>query len=45
MGQRHLGVGTRYERDGLAWVVVQMLGDGRLLVEDQSGGGDRKSVV
>jgi len=39
MGQRHLGVGTRYERDGQAWVVVQMRGDGRLLVEDQSGGG------
>jgi len=39
MGQLHLGVGTRYERDGRAWVVVQVLRDGRLRVEDQSAGG------
>jgi len=51
MGQRHLGVGTRYERDGQAWVVGQVRedgqawvvgqvrGDGRRLVEGQSGGG------
>jgi len=39
MGQLHLGVGTRYERDGQAWVVVQVRGDGRLVVEDQSVGG------
>jgi len=39
MGQLHLGVGTRYERDGQAWVVVQVLRDGRLRVEDQSAGG------
>jgi len=39
MGQLHLGVGTRYERDGRAFLVQQVLGDGRLVVEDQSGGG------
>ncbi len=39
MGRLHLGVGTRYERDGRAFLVVQVLRDGRLLVEDQSGGG------
>ena len=39
MGQLHLGVGTRYEQDGHAWVVVQVLRDGRLRVEDQSAGG------
>ncbi len=39
MGQLHLGVGTRYERDGGAFLVQQVLQDGRLVVEDQSGGG------
>ena len=39
MGQLHLGVGTRYERDGRTFLVQQVLGDGRLVVEDQSGGG------
>ncbi len=39
MGQLHLGVGTRYERDGRAFLVQQVLQDGRLVVEDQSGGG------
>jgi len=39
MGRLHLSVGTRYAWDGCAGVVVQVLGDGRLLVEDQSGGG------
>ncbi len=39
MGRLHLAVGTRYERDGRAFLVVQVLRDGRLLVEDQSGGG------
>ena len=39
MGQLHLGVGTHYEQDGHAWVVVQVLRDGRLRVEDQSAGG------
>ncbi len=35
----HLGAGTRYERDGRTFLVLQVLRDGRLLVEDQSGGG------
>ena len=39
MGQLHLGVGTRYERDGRAFLVRQVLQDGRLVVEDQSAGG------
>ena len=39
MGRLHLAVGTRYERDGHVWVVVQVLRDGRLRVEDQSAGG------
>jgi len=39
MGRLHLGVGVRYEREGQACVVVQVLRDERLLVEDQSGGG------
>jgi len=39
MGRLHLAVGTRYARDGRACLVVQVLRDGRLLVEDQSGGG------
>ncbi len=39
MGRLHLAVGTRYERDGHMWVVVQVLRDGRLRVEDQSVGG------
>ncbi len=39
MGQLHLGVGTRYERDGQAWVVVQVVRDGRLVVENQNVGG------
>jgi len=38
MGQLHLGVGTRYERDGRTFLVQQVLGDGRLVVEDQSAG-------
>jgi len=39
MGQLQLGVGTRYERDGQAWVVVQVVRDGRLVVENQDVGG------
>jgi len=39
MGQLHLSAGTRYRWDGRACVVVQVLRDGQLLVEDQSGGG------
>jgi len=39
MGRLHLGVGTRYEREGRTFRVVQVLRDGRLVVEDQSGGG------
>jgi len=39
MGRLHLAVGTRYERDGRTFFVVQVLREGRLLVEDQSGGG------
>ncbi len=39
MGQLQLGVGTRYERDGQAWVVVQVVRDGRLVVENQNVGG------
>ncbi len=39
MGRIHLGVGTRYAWDGRAGVVIQVLGDGRLVVEDQSAGG------
>jgi len=39
MGRLHLAVGTRYERDGRACVVRQVLRDGRLVEEDQSGGG------
>ncbi len=39
MGRLHLGVGTRYEREGRTCRVVQVLRDGRLVVEDQSGGG------
>jgi len=39
MGQLHLAAGTRYLRDGRAYVVLQVLQDGRLLVEDQSVGG------
>jgi len=39
MGQRQLGVGTRYEREGHTCLVTQVLRDGRLVVEDQSGGG------
>jgi len=39
MGRLHLAVGTRYERDGHVWVVVQVLRDGRVRVEDQSAGG------
>ncbi len=37
MGRLHLVVGTRYEREGRTCVVVQVLWDGRLVVEDQSG--------
>jgi len=40
MGRLHLSVGTRYRRDERAQVVRQVLGDGRLLVEDQSVGGE-----
>ncbi len=32
-------MGTRYAWDGRAGVVVQVWGDGRLVVEDQSAGG------
>ncbi len=39
MGRLHLAVGTRYERDGQTFLVRQVLRDGRLVVEDQSGGG------
>ncbi len=39
MGRLHLAVGTRYERDGQTCLVVQVLRDGRLVVEDQSCGG------
>ncbi len=39
MGQLHLAAGTRYLRDGRAYVVLQVLRDGRLLVEDQTVGG------
>jgi len=41
MGRLHLAAGTRYERDGRVCVVLQVLRDGRLLVEDQSGGGEK----
>ena len=37
MGRLHLGVGTLYEREGRTFRVVQVLRDGRLVVEDQSG--------
>jgi len=40
MGRLHLTAGTRYLRDGRAQVVRQVLRDGRLLVEDQSVGGE-----
>ena len=36
----YVGAGTRYEREGRTFLVVQVLRDGRLLVEDQSGGGE-----
>jgi hypothetical protein len=39
MGQLHLATGTRYEREGRAYVVLQVLQDGRLRVEDQTVGG------
>jgi len=39
MGRLQLAVGTRYERDGRTFLVLQVLRDGRLVVEDQSGGG------
>jgi hypothetical protein len=39
MGRLHLAVGTRYEREGRTFLVLQVLRDGRLVVEDQSGGG------
>jgi len=39
VGRLHLAVGTRYVRDGRACVVLQVLRDGRLLVEDQTAGG------
>ncbi len=39
MGRLHLAVGTRYERDGQTFLVRQVLRDGRLVEEDQSGGG------
>ena len=39
MGQLHLAAGTRYLRGGRAYVVRQVLRDGRLLVEDQTVGG------
>jgi len=39
MGQLHLAAGTRYEREGRAYVVLQVLQDGRLRVEDQTVGG------
>jgi len=40
MGRLYVGAGTRYEREGRTFLVVQVLRDGRLLVEDQSGGGE-----
>jgi len=40
MGRLHVTAGTRYLRDGRAQVVRQVLRDGRLLVEDQSVGGE-----
>ena len=39
MGRLQVSVGTRYEREGRAFLVVQVLRDGRLLVEDQTDGG------
>ncbi len=39
MGRLYVGTGTRYQWDGRTCVVVQVLRDGQLLVEDQSGGG------
>jgi len=39
MGRVHVRVGTRYTQDAQTWVVVQVLQDGRLVVENQSGGG------
>ena len=39
MGRLQVGVGTRYEWAGRTFVVVQVLRDGRLLVEDQTDGG------
>ena len=39
MGRLSVGAGTRYEREGRTFRVVQVLRDGRLVVEDQSGGG------
>ncbi len=39
MGRLYLTPGTRYLRDGRVYVVRQLLLDGRLLVEDQSVGG------
>jgi len=41
MGRLQVSVGTRYEREGRAFLVVQVLRDGRLLVEDQTDGGRR----
>jgi len=39
MGRVQVSVGTRYEWEGRTFVVVQVLRDGRLLVEDQTTGG------
>jgi len=39
VGRLHLTRGTRYVRDGHIYVVQQLLLDGRLLVEDQTVGG------
>jgi len=39
MGRLYVGTGTRYQWDGRTCVVVQVLRDGQVLMEDQSGGG------
>jgi len=39
MGRVHVRVGTRYTQDAQTWVVVQVVENGRLVVENQSDGG------
>lgn len=41
MARLHLGVGTRYAHQGHVYVVRQLLADDRLLIENQSFGGQR----